>query len=41
MWKYGSLQPETLKASSQEKKFVAVVRKKKREQTISVIFIVV
>jgi hypothetical protein len=41
MWKYGSLEPETIKASSQEKKCVATVRKKKREQTISVIFIVV
>jgi hypothetical protein len=41
MWKYGSLQPETIKTSSQEKTFVAAVRKKKRQQTISDIFVVV
>jgi hypothetical protein len=37
---YGSLQPETI-TSNQEKKFVAAVKKKKMEQTICNIFIVV
>jgi hypothetical protein len=32
MLKYGSLQPNMMTTSNQEKEFVAAVRKKKREQ---------
>jgi hypothetical protein len=39
MLKYGFLEPETMTTSSQEKKFVAAIRKKKREQTICDIFV--